>query len=895
MVAANTALHHLSDADRRTLESWLLAFETSWGEGRLKERAGRLPAAGHPLRRPALGEMVKIDLEKQWGLNRRPGVEGYLHAYPELGTRDTVAPDLLLAEYRVRRQFGEPDPLQSLVGRFPRQAERLRSLVQSAPPSGPVPLPRKGETVAAVRSTHSQARAEGAPQELPERFGRYRIVRRLGNGAMGTVYLAEDTELNRQVALKVPHFGPSDGPEVRERFRQEARSAAALSHPNLCPVYDVGEIDGTPYLTMAYVEGATLAEVLVKAKTEGRPLAPRSGAVLTALVAQGMAAAHKKGVVHRDLKPANLMVKKQAGEKNDVVVMDFGLARRTTDPRLTDPKGLIGTPPYMPPELVRGDVTEAGASGDIYTLGVILYEVLTGQLPFEGLNLVALWVKIVNEEAPPPRSIRPELDERLEAICLKAMAKDPAERYASMGEFAAALTGWLKASPVLKPVPGDGADSSGAKKGDNRFSPLVDPIKSGKTPRPLRTPSRWRALIAMAGAAAVLLLGIVIVIKYSNRDKGTIVLEIEGAEPGTIVEIKLDDEMIDPVQAKKGLQVKPGEHRVEVTAPGYEADSITLTVVDRNETRHTLRLRGKKPPPVESKVVASYFSKGDNKGWITLNHDDTRDATEAIEVLENDEKPGAYFLQAKDIQNGKEWGWHAPEKYHGDHSSKFGRCLKYDLWTSHVDPGGNDAWFVKLIGSGVVIFVDGNAVERPVAGEWRTYTVALNSSAGWQKWRGSKEPVAATDEDIKKVLADVTMLRIRGEFSGALDTGRLAKVEFGIECAPASTLDKILVEDSEISGTYHFRDPKDPPPGKWTLKIKNRKDGEAQFEGIYNSHTNNMTTSVTGRVVENMIRFEGHVGALHYEVKGELKETRLTATMTLGRSIADMEADVGAK
>src|SRR5260370_6246500 len=214
--------------------------------------------------------------------------------------------------------------------------------------------------------------------ELPEQFGRYRILRKLGQGGMGTVYLAHDSQLQRRVALKVPHIDADAGPGVLQRFYREARSAATLNHPNICPVYDVGAHDDIPFLTMAYVEGQTLAAMI----EDGQPLPERAAIRIASTLAQALYEAHSRGVIHRDLKPANVMM----NPRNEPVVMDFGLARQANRgaARQTGAGAVIGTPAYMPPEQVRGEVDAMGPGCDIYSLGVILYQPLTGRVPFEG-------------------------------------------------------------------------------------------------------------------------------------------------------------------------------------------------------------------------------------------------------------------------------------------------------------------------------------------------------------------------------------------------------------------------------------------------------------------------------------------------------------------------------
>jgi serine/threonine protein kinase len=187
-------------------------------------------------------------------------------------------------------------------------------------------------------------------RRLPETFGRYQILRPLREGGMGAVYLARDTQLDRLVALKVPRLGDDDqlAPHDLKRFLREARSAAALLHPNLCPIFDVGEVGGTPYLTMAYIEGHPLSDLVKPFK----PLSQRQAALIVQKLAQAVQAAHARGVIHRDLKPSNVMIT----ARGEPVVMDFGLARRdqTVEARLTKPGTALGTPAYMSPEQIRG-------------------------------------------------------------------------------------------------------------------------------------------------------------------------------------------------------------------------------------------------------------------------------------------------------------------------------------------------------------------------------------------------------------------------------------------------------------------------------------------------------------------------------------------------------------
>ncbi len=248
------------------------------------------------------------------------------------------------------------------------------------------------------------------------------------------MYLAQDTELDRPVALKLPRFGPEDGPTATARFQQSARAAAALRHPNLCPIYDVGEFQGTPYLTMPYLDGSSLAERL----QQRGPWPPREAVVLVAALARAMQAAHAQGILHRDLNPTNILL--TAGD--EPVILGFGLARREGTARLTTDGQVLGTPAYLAPEHLSGVASAQGISGDIYSLGVLLYEMLTGQVPF-GRTLREVLLQVLTRDPQPPSAVRPGIESALDALCLKALRRKPEDRYRSMGAFADALRDYL--------------------------------------------------------------------------------------------------------------------------------------------------------------------------------------------------------------------------------------------------------------------------------------------------------------------------------------------------------------------------------------------------------------------------------------------------------------------
>ena len=279
-------------------------------------------------------------------------------------------------------------------------------------------------------------------------LGQYHILSEIGRGGMAVVYKAEQTSLNRFVALKVlfPNF-TGDSTSV-ERLYREAQAAARLDHPNIVEIYEVGEHEGLHFIAMKYVDGQPLDVILQQG-----PLPPARALKILAQVASALDYAHRHNVVHRDIKPSNIIV--SAGDR--ITLTDFGLAKGAGSATLTSSGALVGTPAYMSPEQARGD--EIDYRADIYALGVVAYEMLAGRPPFTG-NPLSIIMAHASQTPPPLRQFRPDLPPGLEAVVMKALAKEPAERYTTAGEFAAALRQALtqpaasaRTQPTAEPLP----------------------------------------------------------------------------------------------------------------------------------------------------------------------------------------------------------------------------------------------------------------------------------------------------------------------------------------------------------------------------------------------------------------------------------------------------------
>ncbi len=409
------------------------------------------------------GRIEPIVMRFEAACRRRPWprIEDYLDGDPA-EDRGILLVELVHADLELRRRAGEPVRVEDYLERYP-------ELARDAAVAGEL-MARDAELRGRASRTEPDDRGRAEPLRT---LGRFELREVVGRGTFGTVYRARDTELDRVVAVKVPGPGHLDGEKEAARFLREARHAARLRHPGIVPVHEVGRIDGTCFLVSEFIEGTTLAERRARG-----PLAPRETAWIVARVADALGHAHGQGIIHRDIKPSNILL----DSREDPYLTDFGLARHVDADATASADGRIrGTPAYMAPELVSAGDVRADVRGDIYSLGVVLYELLTGEVPFRG-SLRMVLMQVLEEEPRPPRRCDESIPRDLETICLKAMDKEPSRRYPSAAAMADDLRRFLDDRPV-------------------RARPL------GPAARALRWCRRRPRIAALAAATALAVLG----------------------------------------------------------------------------------------------------------------------------------------------------------------------------------------------------------------------------------------------------------------------------------------------------------------------------------------------------------------------------------------------------
>jgi serine/threonine-protein kinase len=346
----------------------------------------------------------------------------------------------LLADLTDRRLRGEPSDVDVVARDHPELRDELRQLWAMTQVVSHVALG------AEQRQAPNDAHANNVPVALlPRSFGDYELLAELGRGGMGIVYKAREKSLDRTIALKMVLRGELASPEALARFQTEARAGAALNHENIVPVYTVSEHGGQPFYTMQFVEGTTLTQKLASG-----PLPDRVAARYLLAVAEAVEHAHRHGILHRDLKPSNVLIDAQDRPH----VADFGLAKRIGEPGasatggITSTGAILGTPSYLAPEQAAGSRGIISPASDVYSLGAILYEMLTGRPPFQAATALDTLLLVLEQEPVPPRALNPKVDRDLEMICLKCLQKPPELRYSTAAALAADLRAYLEGEPV---------------------------------------------------------------------------------------------------------------------------------------------------------------------------------------------------------------------------------------------------------------------------------------------------------------------------------------------------------------------------------------------------------------------------------------------------------------
>jgi WD40 repeat protein len=401
--------------------------------------------------------VLAVDQRQRWQRGEHVPAEEYLQLYPRLAVDAEKALELIYGEFLLREALGETPDVEEYVRRFPTHATRLRQQVQlhralACPASQSDSFSVSGDVTSGDGTPTATSAPTSAGTGWPQVPG-YEILGELGRGGMGVVYQARQLGLNRLVALKMLRLGEDARPDQLTRFAREAEAVAQLQHSHIVQIHEVGHQDGRPYFALEYMDGGSLDK-----KLAGKPQVARLAARLVETLARAMHAAHQHHIVHRDLKPANVLLSGGADtplEQCTPKITDFGLAKRLdVDLGQTQSGVVMGTPPYMAPEQARGLNKQVGPAADVYALGAILYELLTGRPPFQGENVLDTLQHVVSRDPVAPHFLQPKVPRDLETICLKCLAKEPRRRYGSAEAFAEDLRRFLAGKPILaRPVP----------------------------------------------------------------------------------------------------------------------------------------------------------------------------------------------------------------------------------------------------------------------------------------------------------------------------------------------------------------------------------------------------------------------------------------------------------
>lgn len=441
----------------RQLDELCRRFGQSWRESRPPRIDAFISAAAADARRPLLLRLLPLDLEARWHYARtaetvdrsaddsnaqdelplRPRLEDYVHRFSTILRLEELPADLIAHEYRVRHRWGDRPDHAEYVSRFSAQSDSIVASLNQVDAE----LADKGQAAKSpLAATLPQGSSHGDSGQKHPVVAGYEILSVLGRGGMGVVYRARQVRLNRMVALKMILSGSLASPEEINRFRSEAEAAAKLDHAGIVPIFEVGGDGDQHYFSMAYIEGKNLADQLARG-----PLAPRDAAEMVERIAAAVEYAHQHGIIHRDLKPRNILLTVDGLPK----ITDFGLAKNLeADQGQTASGQILGTPGYMSPEQAQGKISATGKHSDVYSLGAILYCLLTGRPPFQAQGAIETLRQVVECEPVSPRLLNAAVTRDLETICLRCLAKDPAQRLASAQALADELGRTLRGEPI---------------------------------------------------------------------------------------------------------------------------------------------------------------------------------------------------------------------------------------------------------------------------------------------------------------------------------------------------------------------------------------------------------------------------------------------------------------
>ncbi|MGE0609941.1 MAG: family 16 glycoside hydrolase [Pirellulales bacterium] len=653
--------------------------------------------------------------EAEFTSGNRPRIEAFLADAPDW-LRQPLFVSLLDLKLELRRRAGDKPAAAEYQQRFPQYRQEIE---QSFARLGAVKPPSEQSSIrpTSVETAPFVAGARNPVASAPKTLGRFEILDLLGEGAFGAVYRARDPQLDREVAIKVPRSGSLPTEEERQRFLREARSAAGLHHPNICPVHEVGTHEGRDYIVMAYIDGKPLSKFI-----QGKaPLSERQIAGTVRKLALALEEAHAQGIVHRDLKPANVMVNR----KGEPVIMDFGLARRDNsgDAVISQSGQIMGTPAYMSPEQARGDSKHVGPHADIYSLGVVLYEMLCGQRPFKG-TVTEVIGQILHVEPPRPGDFKLGISPQLELICLKALAKEPAQRFQSMKQLAAALGDFLKATqaaaapraadPVPAPMalPAEAGQAATESYGDplrtSQLDRLVAAVSSDVESKVHRAVSQaahqaasrhksppWWLILTGAGAAALVLLAAIWF--FIRKDTVTVIVNIPGIDTkDPSLSFFLDKRQVPAEEFLTPIELLPGEHELIVNKDDKlfkrflfnvgKADNQPVVVQDVTPVNEPIEVAG---PPVEDGFL-DLFNGQDLANWQIMESETPPGSSQRFTL----QKPAAGGWEVRDgnlVCATKNPGWLKSKQTFGD----FTLQLEFKL-----PPGGNSGIYFRTLEQG---------------------------------------------------------------------------------------------------------------------------------------------------------------------------------------------------